>query len=72
MEFGEEYDDTDEGWEDSEKCGEEKIDAILNTVFDKLDDSCDDEAYKERLCNFLGSFNKEVNFDVILTHNHVV
>ncbi|GKA00987.1 hypothetical protein Tco_0673652 [Tanacetum coccineum] len=78
----ESYDDTDEGWEDSEKCGEEKIDAILDTVFDKLDDSwfsgetqdeddldgitdyleptsyngfidSDDEAYKERLCNFL-------------------
>ncbi|GKE45067.1 hypothetical protein Tco_1472351 [Tanacetum coccineum] len=76
-------DDTDEGWEDPEKCGEEKIDAILDTVFDKLDDSwfsgetqdeddldritdyleptsydgfinSEDEAYKERLCNFLG------------------
>ncbi|GJU13191.1 hypothetical protein Tco_1135587 [Tanacetum coccineum] len=32
-------DDTDEGWEDLEKCKEEKIDAILDTVFNKLDDS---------------------------------
>nr|GEZ27469.1 hypothetical protein [Tanacetum cinerariifolium] len=37
--FGEEDDDTDEGWKDLEKCGEEKIDAILDTIFDKLDDS---------------------------------
>ncbi|GJR17828.1 hypothetical protein Tco_0966355 [Tanacetum coccineum] len=37
--FGEEDDDTDKGWEDPEKCGEEKIDAILDTVFDKLGDS---------------------------------
>ncbi|GKA20805.1 hypothetical protein Tco_0700794 [Tanacetum coccineum] len=79
--FGEEDDDTDEGWEDPEKCREEKIDAILDTVLDKLDDSCfsgtiedednldgitdyveptsydgfidsEDEAYKERCCNF--------------------
>ncbi|GJV63300.1 hypothetical protein Tco_1474128 [Tanacetum coccineum] len=81
--FGEEDDDTDEGWEDPEKCGEEKIDVILNTVLDKLHDSWfgettqdeddlegitdyleltsydgfidhEDEAYKERSCNFLG------------------
>ncbi|GJY96913.1 hypothetical protein Tco_0513823 [Tanacetum coccineum] len=37
--FGEEDDDTDEGWEDPKKYGEEKMDAILDTVFDKLDDS---------------------------------
>ncbi|GJW52537.1 reverse transcriptase domain-containing protein [Tanacetum coccineum] len=82
--FGEEDDDTDEGWEDSKKCREEKIDAILDTVFHKLDDSwfsgetqdeddlygitdyleptsydgfidSEDEAYKERLCNLLGT-----------------
>ncbi|GJW27505.1 hypothetical protein Tco_0044380, partial [Tanacetum coccineum] len=37
--FGEEDNDTDEGSEDPKKCGEEKIDAILDTIFDKLDDS---------------------------------
>ncbi|GJT53045.1 hypothetical protein Tco_0988099 [Tanacetum coccineum] len=37
--FGKEDDDTDEGWEDTEKYGEEIIDAILDTVLDKLDDS---------------------------------
>ncbi|GKA76580.1 hypothetical protein Tco_0783041 [Tanacetum coccineum] len=81
--FGEEDDDTDDEWEDPEKYGEEKIDAILDTIFDKLDDSwfsgetqekddlggitnyleptsydgfidSEDEAYKERLCKFLG------------------
>ncbi|GKC45863.1 putative ribonuclease H-like domain-containing protein [Tanacetum coccineum] len=36
--FGEEDDDTDEGWQDLEKCGEEKINAILDTVLYKLDD----------------------------------
>nr|GEY77255.1 hypothetical protein [Tanacetum cinerariifolium] len=42
--FGEEDDDTNDGWEDPKKCGQEKIDIILDTVFDKLDDSwfCDE------------------------------
>ncbi|GJY81753.1 reverse transcriptase domain-containing protein [Tanacetum coccineum] len=81
--FGEEDDDIDEGWKDPKKCGEEKIDAMLDTVFNKLDDSwfsgetkdeddldgitdyleptsydgfieSEDKAYKERLCNLLG------------------
>ncbi|GKD79836.1 hypothetical protein Tco_1342457, partial [Tanacetum coccineum] len=52
---GEEDDNTDEAWEDPEKCGEEKIDAILDTIFDKL-----------------GSFSKEVEFEVISTHNQMV
>ncbi|GKB47713.1 hypothetical protein Tco_0898466, partial [Tanacetum coccineum] len=99
--FGEEDDDTDEGWEDPEKCGEEKIDAILDTVLDKLDDSWfsgttededdldgitdyleptsydgfidnEDEAYKKRCCNLLGSYSNGVEFEVISTENHVV
>nr|GEW12168.1 hypothetical protein [Tanacetum cinerariifolium] len=37
--FGEEDDDTDEGWEDPKKCRENKINAILDTVLDKLDGS---------------------------------
>ncbi|GJW78682.1 retrovirus-related pol polyprotein from transposon TNT 1-94 [Tanacetum coccineum] len=49
----------EKGWEDPEKCGEEKMDAILDTVLDKLDDSCEDEAYKERCCNLLGIPYKE-------------
>nr|GEV30407.1 hypothetical protein [Tanacetum cinerariifolium] len=80
--FSEEDDDIDKGWEDPKKCGEEKIDTILDTVLNKIDDSwfsgttqdkddldgitdylkptlyygfinSEDEAYKERLCNFL-------------------
>nr|GEV23054.1 hypothetical protein [Tanacetum cinerariifolium] len=35
----EEDDDTDEGWDDLEKCGETKIDAILDAVLDKINDS---------------------------------
>ncbi|GKE19676.1 hypothetical protein Tco_1427253, partial [Tanacetum coccineum] len=83
------------------KIREEKIDAILDTVLDKLDDSwfsetnededyldgitdyleptsydgCnnnEDEAYKERCCNWLGSYSKGVEFEVVSTHNHVV
>ncbi|GJY09952.1 hypothetical protein Tco_0378137 [Tanacetum coccineum] len=52
--FGEEDDDTDEGWEDPKKYREEKIDAILDTVLDKLDDSC-----------FSGTIEDEDNLDGI-------
>nr|GEW57638.1 hypothetical protein [Tanacetum cinerariifolium] len=81
--YSEEDDDTNDGWEDLKKCREEKIDVILDIVFDKPDDSwfsgetqdeddldgitdyleltsydgfidSEDEAYKERLCKFLG------------------
>ncbi|GJR49170.1 hypothetical protein Tco_1317273 [Tanacetum coccineum] len=94
--FGEEDDDTNKGWEDPKKCGEEKMNAILDNVLDKLDDSwfsgtiqdeadldgitnyleptsydgfidSENEAYKER-----SSYSKEVEFEVISTHNHVV
>ncbi|GKF67187.1 hypothetical protein Tco_0196866, partial [Tanacetum coccineum] len=90
--FGEEVDDIIKGWEDPEKCGEEKIDAILNTVFDKLDDSwfsgeTQDEDDLDGITNYLEptsydgpidsedeacSFNKEVEFEVVSTHNHMV
>ncbi|GKD74643.1 hypothetical protein Tco_1332925 [Tanacetum coccineum] len=88
-------------WDNLKKCGEEKIDAILDTVLDKLDDSWfsettededyldgitdyleptsydgfinnEDEAYKERCFNLLGSYSKGVEFEVVSTHNHVV
>ncbi|GJS51815.1 zinc knuckle CX2CX4HX4C containing protein [Tanacetum coccineum] len=56
--FGEEDDDTDEGWEDPKKCGEEKMNAILDTVLDKLDDSwfsgtIQDDADLDGITNYL-------------------
>ncbi|GJV77314.1 hypothetical protein Tco_1508898 [Tanacetum coccineum] len=54
----EEDNDTDEGWEDPKKCGEEKMNAILDTVLDKLDDSwfsgtIQDEADLDGITNYL-------------------
>ncbi|GJU90697.1 hypothetical protein Tco_1303120 [Tanacetum coccineum] len=56
--YSEEEDDTDEGWEDLKKCGEEKMNAILDTVLDKLDDSwfsgtIQDEADLDGITNYL-------------------
>ncbi|GJX07025.1 hypothetical protein Tco_0194957 [Tanacetum coccineum] len=85
--FGEEDDDTDDEWGDLEKCGEEKIDTILDTIFDKLEDSwfsgeTQDEDDLGGITNYLeptsydgfidSSFSKEDEFEVISTHNHVV
>nr|GEX56716.1 hypothetical protein [Tanacetum cinerariifolium] len=64
-----------------------KIDAILDTVLDKLDDSwlsgtTEDEDDLDGITDYLeptsyhgfinSSYNKEVEFEVISTHNHVV